>query len=255
MNDSLSQKIYLLCRRTFYEPDSKLFVFINDFLSVITIVSILAIILETVSELVIYHPLFLGIEYVALFFFSLEYIGRIIGAHKKLSYIFSFFGIIDALAIFSTLLSIANLIPLKSARALRILRFLKMMRLSKVAHIQHHGNHKRDFVEIYRINLKIYILAITSILVILGSFVYVFERGTKGFENIPVSMLWVARTILEDQSVKFAPHTYGGEAVSLIARFFGVILLGFLIHIIGDLINRFLLGVKKIDRETVDAKQ
>ena len=249
-------KIQSLCRKAFYDSHSKIFLAINDFLSFLTIISIAVIILETVSGLAEYYPFLIAIEYITVFFFSVEYLCRIIGADKKKSYIFSFFGFVDLLAIIPSWLHLANLTPLKSARAIRILRFLRTLRLAKLERIEiSSGNKKNEFSEIYKINLKIYLLAFISVIIILGSLVYIFENGNNGFQDIPSSMLWAARVILADQgAIKIFPESIGGQAVSLISRFFGLVLLGFLIKIIGDLANRFLLGIKKIDRDTLDNK-
>jgi voltage-gated potassium channel len=253
MNNPFYNKIASFSKKAFYDPDSRIFVAVNDFLSFVTIISIVTIILETVPALSPEHPLFLFMEYTAVVFFSVEYVCRIIGANKKLSYVFSFFGLIDLLAIIPTLLHLSNLTPLKSVRAIRILRFLRILRITKVNRIEI-GDSQEEFVEVYKINLKIYFLASLTIILILGSLAYIFEEGNNGFGSIPESMLWVTKIVLADPGIKTFPQTVGGTAISLVARFFGLVLLGFLIRIVGDLINRFLLGIKTIDRDTLDNK-
>jgi len=240
--------LHNFCHKTFYDPHSKDFIFINNFLSVLSIVSVIVIVLESIVSLSGYHSIFLIVEYIVVFFFSLEYFGRILGAKHKLKYIFSFFGIIDLISIIPTYLHLGNLTPLKSARALRILRLLRILRITKVARIQdgsvRHNRH--DFEEIYNLNVKIYLLAFVSIVTLLGSFAYVFEHGHNGgFDNILISMLWVFSIAIENPYLQVAPETVGGFATAIASRFLGLVLLGFLIHIVGNLINRLLLGLKK----------
>lgn len=233
------------CRKAFYETDSKLFVVINDLLSIVIIVSILAIIFESVSEFSHYHQFFLTIEYAAVFIFSIEYVCRIIGSQKKLSYVFSFFGFIDLISILPTYLHITNLTPIKSIRALRILRFLRIMRLAKVTRFEHLERPSRnDTAAIIRLNLQIYFVALIFIVLILGNLAYVFEHNHPHFENIPLSMLWILESLLGGSISTTVPETYAGIIIFMIARFFSFVLLGFLIHIVGNIISHVLLGKK-----------
>lgn len=242
---NVSHAVINFCRKAFHEPNSKLFVVIHDFLSVVIIVSILAIILESVSGLSRYYDLFLAVEYTAVFIFTIEYIGRIIGSGKKLSYIFSFFGFIDLLSILPTYLQLTNFTPLKSLRALRILRFLRMIRLAKVVRFEHLQRHSTDDkTAIIRLNLQIYFFTLIFAVTILGSLVYIFEEGNPKFENIPLSMFWVLETLLGGSISGVVPQTYAGIGVFMTARFISYILLGFLIHIIGTVIAHILLGKK-----------
>ncbi len=237
--------ITLFCRRAFYKNNSKTFVIINDLLSVVIIVSIIVIMLETVTKFSKYNQLFLIIEYIAVIIFSIEYIARIIGSQKKMSYIFSFFGLIDLISILPTWLHISNLTPLKSIRTLRILRFLRIMRLTKITRIRHIGRpSKEDAKSIIRINLQIYLLAIIFIITILGNFVYIFEHNNPYFQNIPLSMLWILESLLGGSISSAGPQTYAGIIIFMIARFFSYILLGFLIHIISGIISYILIGKK-----------
>jgi voltage-gated potassium channel len=239
------------CRNAFHESDSKTFVIVNDILSVVILLSISAIILESVPQFSAYLPIFYFIEYAAVAIFTLEYICRIVGANKKFSYIFSFFGIIDLLSILPTLLHVANLTPLKSLRALRILRFLRVLRIAKKMHMDHTTKKsKDDRRSVIILNIQIYALTVALSVVILGTLVHTFEQGNPDFESIPLSMLWVFETLLGGSISGIAPQTYAGVATFMAGRFIGFILLGFLIHIVGNVISHVLLG----DKERLDSK-
>ena len=58
--------------------------------------------------------------------FSIEYLARIFLAKKKISYIFSFYGLVDLIAILPFYLSFGF-----DARSLRIVRFLRILKLVK----------------------------------------------------------------------------------------------------------------------------
>ncbi len=250
MNKS-SKTFVRFCNKAFYDPSSKLFVVVNDALSVVILLSILSVIFESVSQLAAYNTTFITIEYLAVGIFSIEYLCRIVGNPKPASYIFSFFGIIDLISILPTWLHFMNLTPIKSLRALQILRFLRMIRLAKVVRFDHLEKTSRsDRSAIIRLNFQIYLATLIFTITILGSLVYVFEHGHPGFENIPLSMLWVLESLLGGSISNVIPDTYPGIFIFMIARFISLVMLGFMIHIIGNVVSHFLLG--KETRHTLD---
>ena len=241
----LFRNILLFCTRAFYEPNTRIFIIVNDLLSIIIIISIIAVVFESVSEFNQYHQFFLMIEFVAVFIFSAEYICRIIGAPKKLSYIFSLFGFIDLISILPTWLHITNLTPAKSVRALRIIRFLRIMRLAKITRLEHlERPSRKDIAAVIRLNLQIYFITIIFTVVILGNLAYIFEHDSSHFKNIPLSMLWILESLLGGSISTTVPQTYAGIIIFMVARFISLVLLGFLIHIIGNVISHVLLGRK-----------
>jgi voltage-gated potassium channel len=242
-----------ITKEIFYNFSSRKFIIVNDILAFTTIISIVTIILETVTSLNFLHPLFKVVEYVSVVLFSFEYIGRVIAAPKKRDYIFSFFGLVDLISILPTYFGITNLMPLKSARMLRILRFLRVIRLTKISRLGiSHTKHTdlEDLSYIYRLNIKIYIITVVTVVIILGSIMYLFEHTQADFANIPKSMFWVLETILGGRISRTIPLTVAGGIVGLVTKFSGLVLLGFLIHIVGNSINHLLLGTK--NKQTVE---
>jgi len=244
------KNIYKFSYRIFYDFNSRSFVIANDFLAVITIVSIAGIILETSSFFDPYKVAFRAVEYVTVFFFSLEYILRLVANKKNpLKYIFSFFGVVDLLAIAPTFLGLTNLTFLKSVRMLRILRFLRMVRLAKIARIRkkkHDLTDLEDYSAIFKMNIQIYFFALVATIVALGSMIYIFESHQVGFSSIPRGMLWALEALLGGSISGYIPQTTPGIAVGILARFAGLILFGLLIHVMGSVLKRLLLGGTKI---------
>lgn len=234
------------CHNAFYAKNTKLYTIVGDILSIVIIISVLSIILESIPTLVTYHSIFNVIEYVAVSIFLIEYVGRIIGTDRKKNYIFSFWGLIDLLAILPTLLQLANFTPLKSTRALRVLRFLRTLRLIKVARLEHldRKTHK-DKMEIIRLNMIIYLFTLLFTVLILGNLTYIFEEGNPDFSSIPISMVWVFEAIIGGSISDVLPQTYVGIGIFMVARFMGFILLGLLINLVGSVLSYQLLGSKK----------
>lgn len=230
--------------KIFNDPRNKYFLIVNDFLAVLTIASIVAIVLETVPSLS-GNRIFVFVEWFAVFFFSLEYIGRFISTKPSFKYVFSFFGLVDLLAILPTYFGVSNFVFLKSARILRILRLLRILRITKIA--RHKGLRQKgeidSFKDVSRMNILIYFVALMFGVVILSSLLYIFESSNPGFESIPKAMLWVLEVILGGAKLSsVVPETVAGTIIGIVTRFFSLVLLGVLISVIGVTLKEFLLG-------------
>lgn len=232
----------------FYEPESRGFVVVNDFLALLTLVSVFSLILETVPRFAAYAPVFTVIEYVTVFFFSLEYLARIIAERRDAgAYLFSFFGVIDLLAIVPTYLGIANLTFLKTARVLRILRLLRMVRLAKIARsMKRRKKDLENYYTIYRLNISIYFFSLLSAVIVLGTLIYIAEGTNPAYGSIPLGMLWAIKPLMGGVA-QSEPVTVAGEFIAILARFVGLILFGLLIAIIGNVVKRLLFGTTNIE--------
>ena len=216
------------------------FRFINHVLALTTLVSVAMVALETVAVLAPYHHIFLALEYGAVTIFTLEYIARIRFAKKPLRYIFSFFGLIDLIAIVPSLLGLSNLTFLKTARIIRIIRLLRMIRLAKFAKIK---RKKNAAASLYKINLEIYIIALTGTTLLLGTLFYLFEHQAAA-ADIPSGMYWALKVILGGISYP-QPETIGGTITLIMTRFTSMILLGMLLSLVGTMIRKALIGAEK----------
>ncbi len=224
----------------FEDPKYPLFRHANTFLAVLTIVSIAAVALETVVALERYAPVFFLIEMFAVTFFSAEYLIRLLTAKKPWRYVFSFFGLIDLIAILPSILGLSNLTFLKSVRALRIIRLLRMVRLTKFARIR---NKDKAAHSVYKINLEIYAATLTVAVLFLGALFYIFEPHPDA-KDIPSGMYWALKAILGGISYT-QPETTGGTITLVLARFTSMILLGMMMSLIGTMLRKLLIGAEK----------
>ena len=183
--------------------------------------------------------MFQAVEYVTVFFFSLEYLGRLFTAPSKIKYATSFFGIIDLVAIVPTFFGLTNLSFLKAARSVRILRFLRMVRLVKIMRVKSGASNIQHDVD--KLTLQIYLFALFSSILLFGTLIYFVEGANPAFANIPLGMLWAAKLTLGGIS-QVLPETMWGEIISVGTRFVGLLLFGFLIHIVGKFFEKMLLG-------------
>ena len=228
-------------RRVLEDPTHKRYFLVHDFLALLTIVSIVAVVLETVPSLGKYHTVFLISEWIAVIFFGAEYIARIIITKPIHKYTFSFFGIIDLVSILPTILGIGNLTFLKSARAFRIMRLLRLMRLAKLGR---EGVNDDKGLGIISLNILIYAATLLIALLVTGTAMYLVEFGHEKFSSIPSAMWWSLKVFLGSIAVA-QPDTTLGEVFYVVARFVGMLLLGLLVGVVGNIFRSVMFSGKK----------
>jgi len=227
-----------LMQNAFTVPSSKSFHYVNDFFALMTVISIIALVLETVPALVQYNQTFLIIEWVAVIFFTLEYIGRTIASKPSWRYPTSFFGYIDLVSIVPTFLGLGNFTFLKSARALRIIRLLRMLRLAKVARS---GAVDDANMSVLSLNVLIYFVTLMFALLVTGTAMYLVEPAGAAFVSIPAGMWWSLKVFMAGIPVT-EPVTQLGEFFFVLTRFVGLLLLGLLIGVVGNVFRVLLRG-------------
>lgn len=229
---SIKQKV----TRLFSDPSHPKFFLVSDFFALLTILSVLVIVLDTVSSLQKYDYIFFIIEWVSVTLFSIEYVVRLWISNPTRKYVFSFFGMIDLISIVPSFLGVGNLTFLKSARALRIIRLLRLIRTSSMK-----AHEKDEEYNPIAFNVLIYFAALLFALLVFGTAMFVFESG-ESFVSIPAGMWWSFKVFLASIPVD-QPATAIGDALYVLTRFTGLMLLGLLIGVVGN-VFRILIGSK-----------
>lgn len=223
-------------QRCLAAPHTRAYAVTSDLLAATTIISIIALILETVPALAAYSAWFLVIEWVAVSIFSVEYLARLYISRPRHRYSLSFFGIIDLVSILPTLLGLGNWTFLKSARAIRIIRLLRMLRLAKLA--RHSGDVEESF-GVFGLNVMIYGATLMFALIVVGTSIYLAESATPAFASIPAGMWWALKVFLGSLPVT-EPASGLGAAIHTFGRFVGLLLLGLLVGVVGNLFRAYL---------------
>lgn len=230
----------LFLRKAFIETASATSIKVNNFFALLTLVSILSLVLETVPTLSQYGKLFLLVEWVSVILFTLEYLGRSLVSKPVFKYSLSFFGVVDLMAILPTFLGLGNFTFLKSARALRIIRMLRMLRLAKI------GRSKVGSEEgagVMSLNILIYFSTLVFALLVTGTAMYLVEPNSSAFVSIPAGMWWSLKVFMSGLPV-VAPETELGEVFFVLTRFIGLLLLGLLVGVVGNVFRAVLSGSK-----------
>lgn len=185
------------------------------------VVSVTVVILESVSSLrLAYQDIFHTTEWVFTIIFSLEYAFRIYSSPRPWKYMKSFYGVIDLLAILPTYLGFffetyTFLLTIRALRLLRLFRIFKLARYVKEANIL--VNALRQSMH----KIVVFFGAVLTLVLILGSLLYLIEGEDNGFTSIPQSIYWAIVTITTVGYGDIAPATVMGKVLASIAMLTG----------------------------------
>ncbi len=224
----------------FEDPHSPYFTFVNDLLACATVISIFTIVIETVPSL--YEEcgtLFLMIEWTTVGLFTAEYFLRLWANKKRTEYAFSFFGIIDLIAILPTFFGLGNLTFLKSARIVRIIRFLRLVRVSKLSRLS--VKDAEETLGVFGLTIALYAVTLIFAMLFFGVLLHLFDTANGKYWSIPAGMYWTFSVFLGGLPAPIPPGTTG-LTIFILAKFCGMALFGLLVGIVGKLFNQWILG-------------
>ncbi|RYF91113.1 MAG: ion transporter [Chitinophagaceae bacterium] len=197
-----------------YESDTAAGKFFDVSLLVLIVSSIVVIMLDSDKSFHAEHGDFLRIvEWAFTILFTIEYILRLISLKKPAGYIFSWLGIIDLLSILPGYLSL--LFPgSQSLLVLRALRLLRIFRIFKLAHFLSEMQFLSVAIMGSLRKISIFMLVVLTLVVIMGSVMYLVEGGRNGFESIADSIYWAIVTITTVGYGDISPVTPLGKFVA-----------------------------------------
>ena len=190
-------------------------------LLILIVASIAVVMLDSMPSISArYGRLFYILEWILTVLFTIEYFLRLICIKKPWGYITSSLGIIDLLAIIPSYLSFffPGAHSLLVFRALRLLRVFRIFKLSHfLSEMQFLGSAMRASLN----KISIFMLIVLSVVIILGSVMYLVEGGENGFHSIPDSIYWAIVTITTVGYGDIAPVTPLGKFIASLIMFIG----------------------------------
>lgn len=159
-------------------------------------------------------------EWIITIAFTIEYVLRILVSRKPWSYIFSFYGVIDLLAILPTYMSVVatdahKLIIIRALRLLRVFRILKLNRYTE------QGVFILRALRASWPKISVFLFAILMIVLIMGTLMYLVEGPEHGFVSIPVSIYWAIVTLTTVGYGDLTPVTAIGKFISSLVMIIG----------------------------------
>lgn len=145
--------------------------------------------------------------------FTIEYIIRLWCARGTMRYARSFFGIVDLLAVLPFYLS--RIFPATGfLDVVKVLRMLRIFRVLKMAQYVGEEDLLMKALLHSRRKIGIFLVAVMTIVVIVGSLMYIIEGEEHGFSSIPRSVYWAIVTITTVGYGDISPQTPIGQALS-----------------------------------------
>lgn len=203
-------------------------------------VSVITFSLDTLPDLsVTERDILANIEISIVLLFTVEYILRIICARKKMKFIFSFYGIIDLLAIIPFYLSTGL-----DFRSLRMFRFLRLFQIFKI--VRYNKAITRMLTALKNAKEELILFSIMTFFMLFMSAVgiYYFEHAAQPdkFSSIFDSLWWAVATLTTVGYGDVYPITMGGRFFTFVVLMMG---LG-IIAVPAGIISSALSGAKNI---------
>lgn len=183
--------------------------------------SIIIAILDSVGELHLkYGKIFYILELAFTFLFTLEYILRVWLTSKTLKYVTSFYGIVDLMAILPVYLSffILNSQLLSVIRALRLLRVIRILKLGRYLS---EADFLRESLKASATKIQIFLFSVLTIVLIMGTLMFVVEGPESGYTSIPVGMYWAIVTLTTVGFGDITPQTPVGQLLASLIMLMG----------------------------------
>lgn len=204
-----------------FEADTPAGKFFDVILIWAILVSVTVVFLESINTLKVdYGELFIILEWVFTILFTIEYVLRIICVRKPFRYIFSFFGVVDFLAIVPTYMSLL-VVGSQYLLVIRILRLLRVFRVFKLTHLVKQSDVLVKALKASRAKIAVFLFAVVTLVVIIGALMYVIEGPENGFTSIPVSMYWAIVTLTTVGYGDISPQSPIGQLLASMVMIMG----------------------------------
>ncbi|MHC4628608.1 MAG: ion transporter [Planctomycetota bacterium] len=204
-----------------FEADTPAGKWFDIVLIVCILLSVATVMLDSVGNInARYGRLLNAVEWFFTILFTVEYVLRLLCVGKPIRYAVSFFGVVDLLAVLPTYAS--PLFP--SSRHLVVVRVLRVLRIFRVLKLGHHTKEAtllRKALYASRRKILVFFSAVVTLVVIIGSLMYVIEGQKNGFTSMPRSVYWAVVTLTTVGYGDISPQTAAGQFLAAMVMILG----------------------------------
>ncbi|MBW2262992.1 MAG: ion transporter, partial [Deltaproteobacteria bacterium] len=104
---------------------------------------------------------------------------------------------------------------------IRIVRLLRVFRVFKLARFLGEGDALWKALKASRHKIVVFLLAVFTVICIMGTLMYLIEGPEHGFTSIPVAVYWAIVTMTTVGYGDIAPQTVPGQALAAIIMIMG----------------------------------
>lgn len=185
------------------------------------LMSVGVVMLDSVEQYAATHrPLLPALEWMFTILFSVEYALRLASVQSKRKYGLSFYGLIDLFAVLPTYISL--LLPgSQYLVVIRALRVLRVFRILKLAQYMGEASVLLRAMRASRYKITVFIFTVMTIVLIVGSVMYLIEGGATGFTSIPRGVYWAIVTLTTVGYGDISPQTPWGQALASVVMIMG----------------------------------
>lgn len=183
--------------------------------------SVAVVMLDSVPSVSAEHrTTLLRLEWMFTVLFTIEYALRLWSVKPARAYAWSWFGIIDLLAVLPTYVSL--LVP--GGQFLLVVRVLRVTRIFRIFELARYVGEADELSRAFkaaRYRITVFLLTVVSIVAVVGTLMFVIEGPASGFTSIPLGMYWAVVTLTTVGYGDLVPATATGKALASILMIVG----------------------------------
>jgi len=182
-------------------------------------------------------------EWTFTLLFTVEYALRLLAVRRPARYALSFFGVVDFLAVAPGYLSL--LVPgLHALAVVRLLRVLRIFRILKLTEYLTESRMLTDALWASRRKIGVFLSAVVTLLVVIGSLMYLIEGEENGFTDIPTGIYWAVVTLTTVGYGDISPKTTPGRILASAVMILGYSIIAVPTGIVTSELSRAARGVR-----------
>ena len=193
----------------------------DKILLLIILASLVTVILDSIDEVHRnYGHVLAGLEWGFTTVFLVEYLARLYSSPKPLRYAFSFYGLVDLLAIVPGIIALYY----SDAQYLLIVRVIRMLRIFRVLKLSPYlkqANYLMAALRGSKQKIIVFLVSVSTLVTVFGTLMYVIEGPEHGFTSIPKGIYWAIVTLTTVGFGDIVPTTPLGQVLSSLVMITG----------------------------------
>lgn len=219
MDSSISRREQL--RIVIFQTDTPKGRRFDQVLLAVILLSLIVVILDSIPAVHTHYGALLAyVEWAFTAVFIVEYALRLYCSPRPLQYAFSFYGLVDLLAIVPGILAIYY----SDAQYLLIIRVIRMLRIFRVLKLSPYlkqANYLLAALRGSKQKIIVFLVSVSTLVVVFGTLMYVIEGPEHGFTSIPKGIYWAIVTLTTVGFGDIVPKTPVGQMLSSLVMIIG----------------------------------